>query len=218
MSQPPSNPGQDPQRNPRHPEGNPPQQPVPSDQNRTASDGQPYNRPAQPHRGTKFGAKQIIPAVLLIVLLGIGAFFLWQNTQKEAALAVGNCLSFTGTQDKADHQLEDCDDTSIYSDYVGEVIDGEEECSDPLGSSYSTLDKDGQVLQTTCLIPQFFEAQCYLVSAEDSVNDFELVGCDGEKDFQVAKVKDASDTQCDELQEPISFIAPARTYCLTFGP
>lgn len=236
MSQPPSNPGQDPQRNPQHPEGNPPQQPVPGDPYRnppegqqymgpdgqpyngpTGPDGQPYNDSAQPHRGTKFGVKQIIAAVVVVVLLGVGAFFLWQNMQKDAALAVGNCLSFMGTPEDAKHELMDCDDTSVYSEYIGEVIDGEGECSDPLSSSYSTVKDGSEVVQNTCLIPQFFEGQCYVVSPEDSVNDFELVDCDGDTDFQVAKVSDEGDAQCEDVQEPISFIAPARTYCLAFS-
>ncbi len=242
MSQPPSDPGQDPQWGPQHAEGNPPQQPVPGDPSHNAPDGQPYNGPtgpdgqpyngptgpdgqpyndsAQPHQGTKFGVKQVITGVLVVALLGVGAFFVWQNIQKDAALAVGNCLVFTGTPEDADHELVDCDDASVYSEYVGEVIDGAGECTDPLAASYtiSETDRSGDntdVTKITCLVPQLFEGQCYAQLPGDSVNDLEIVDC-ASKDLEVTKVVEGSNAQCDEGTEVISFTVPERTYCIAF--
>ena len=232
MSQPPNNPGQDPQWNSQNAEGDPPQpDSVPGDPSHIGPDGQPYNGPigpdgqpyngfGQPQRGTKFGVKQVLTGVLVVVLLSVGAFFVWQNVQKDAALAVGNCLVFTGTSTDADHELVECDDTSVYSEYVGEVIDGDGQCADPQAASYtiSETDRSGDttdVTKITCLVPQLFEGQCYAQLPEGSVNDLEPVDC-GSKDFEVTKVTESSATQCDEGSEAITFTVPARTYCIAF--
>lgn len=243
MSQPPNNPGQDPQWSPQDSQGNPPQlQPEPGGQPQgfptgqphngpigpdgqpyngpIGPDGQPYNGAVPPQQGTKFGVKQIITAVLVVAVLGVGAFFIWQNIQKEAALAVGNCLVFTGTPTDADHELVECDDTSVYSEYVGEVIDGDGQCTDPQSASYtiSETDRSGNptdVSKITCLVPQLFEGQCYAQLPEGSVNDLEPVDCSS-KDFEVIAATDESEAQCEEGSEPISFTVPARTYCIAF--
>lgn len=177
-------------------------------------DGQPYNGSVPPQQGTKFGVKQIITAVVVVAVLGVGAFFVWQNIQKEAALAVGNCLVFTGTPEDADHELVDCDDESVYSEYVGEVIEGDGECSDPLSGSYSIMVEDSEVTKVTCLIPHLAEGQCYLASPEDSVNELESVDCASGHDLEVVSVLEESEAQCDEGLNPVSFTTPARTYCL----
>ncbi len=183
-------------------------------------DGQPYNGEIRPHQGTKFGVRQVITGVLVVVLLSVGAFFVWQSSQKDAALAVGNCLVFTGTPSDADHKLVDCEDTSVYSEYVGEVIEGNGQCADPQAASYTISETDGSgntkdVTKITCLVPQLVEGQCYAQLPEGSVNDLEPVDC-STKDFEVTKVVNGSNPQCDAGSEAISFTVPERTYCIAF--
>ncbi|MGO1384674.1 MAG: LppU/SCO3897 family protein [Arachnia sp.] len=239
MSQPPTNSGNDPQWNPNNAGGASSQQPPvpgqgPYDQSHSGPvgpDGQPWTGPVgpngqplpgatQPHGGTKFNVKQILTGVLVVVFLGVTAFFVWQNIQKDAALAVGNCLVFTGTPTDADHELVDCDDSSVYSEYVGEVIDGDGQCSDPQSASYtiSESDRSGDttdVTKITCLVPQLFEGQCYASLPEGSVNDLEVVDC-ANQEFEVTSVVDGIDAECAEGSEAIAFAVPERTYCIAF--
>ncbi len=173
---------------------------------------QPPSNPGQePQRGTTFGVTQILTGILVIALLGVGAFYIWQNAQKDAALAVGNCLVITGELDDADHEPVDCEDRSVSSQYVGEVVDGGGECSDPFAAPYTTSD----TTSVTCLIPQLFEGQCYAQLPAEAVNDLEPVDC-SDKDLEVISVVDESGAQCDEGSEPIDFLKPARTYCIVF--
>lgn len=223
MSQPPNH-ENDPQWDPQNPGSSSSQQPGP-----VGPDGQPYagpvgpdGQPYQDHgapvvaQGTKFGIKQLLSAIVVIALLGAGAFFLWQNYQKDAALAVGNCLAITGESDDADHELVDCEDETLFSYHVGQVIDGDGICVDEYAVAYSISETSGRggsekVTKVACLVPQLFEGTCY-VEAE-GVMDLQPADC-SEALLKVTKVTDGTGSECAAEESQLAFTHPARTYCL----
>lgn len=199
------------------PDGQPYTGPVgPDGQPYTGPDGQPYQDQGAPAQGqgTKFGVKQLLTALVVVAVLGAGAFFLWQNYQKDAALAVGNCLVISGESDDADHELVDCGDADTFSYYVGEVIEGNGTCADEFALAYSiseTAGGDENVKKVTCLVPQLAEGTCY--AEADGVMDLQPADC-GEALLKVTKVTEESGAQCEADESPLSLTHPARTYCI----
>ena len=228
MTQPPNPQGPNPQGpNPQdssavpppHPEGQPQPGPI-------GPDGQPYNGPigpdGQPQPGTAtaappksnpFGLKKLLSALLVVVVLGVGAYFIWGNQQKSTALTVGNCLVWSGeNQEDLDVKVVDCSDDTVYSEYVGEVLDGDGTCTDPGAVPYS-LGATGEADDADklgCVIPQLFQDKCYSVTDDQNI---ELVSCESSQ-LRVTKVIEESDAACEATDSPVSYVLPARTYCL----
>lgn len=184
-------------------------------------DGQPWmeHDPSQvAPQGNKFGIKQLLSALLVVAVLGAGAWFLWNNYQSDAALAAGNCLVLSGEMDDAQHEAVDCDDQSVYSQYVGEVIDGDGTCTDETAAPYTIVQTSGRggketTTKVTCLVPQLFENACYNFS--EGVNELEPADC-ATAELKVTRVTDETGSECAAEEESLSYTKPARTYCVAF--
>ncbi|MEO7589216.1 MAG: hypothetical protein ABIS84_14455 [Arachnia sp.] len=234
MSQPPENPGQDPQWDPHNVGDTPPQQPAPVGSDRqpwngpVGPDGQPWNGPVGPDgqplgfapapeatSANPFGIKKLLSALLVVAVLAVGAYFIWGAQQKQAALTVGNCLVWSGdNRSDLDVKTVDCADDSVYSEYVGEVVDGSGPCTDPGAVPYTLTPEDSgksDSKKTGCVIPQLFEGKCYNIT--DDVQ--EIVACDAAP-IRVTKVVEESEATCSADESPVSYELPARTYCIAF--
>ena len=233
----PAGPGGEPQRGATVSGGQPPNGPVGPDgqpwMGPVGPDGQPWMGPVgpdgQPQTGfdpaapeapqeNKFGVKQLLVALLVVVVLGAGAWFLWNNFQSDAALAEGNCLVLSGEMDDAQHKAVECDDQSVYSQYVGEVIEGDGTCTDETAAPYTIMEKSGRggketATKVTCLVPQLFENACYNFS--EGVNELEPADC-ADAELKVTKVTDETGSECAAGEESLSYTMPARTYCVAF--
>ncbi|WP_199711207.1 hypothetical protein [Tessaracoccus antarcticus] len=194
----------------------------------TGPDGQPWNGPTGPDgqpmgfapppeapRSNPFGIKKLLSALLVVAVLAVGAYFIWGDQQKQAALTVGNCLVWAGdNQEDLDVKTVDCTDDSLYSEYVGEVVDGSAACTDPGASPYTlTTENSGKTntKKTGCVIPQLFEGKCYNITDEVQ----EIAPCDGAS-LRVTKVIEESEATCAADESPVSYMLPARTYCVAF--
>ncbi len=185
-------------------------------------DGQPQTGfdPAAPNAQpeNKFGVKQLLSALLVVAVLGAGAWFLWNNFQSDAALAEGNCLVLSGDMDDAQHEAVDCDDQTVFSQYVGEVIEGDGTCSDEFAAPYTIVETAGRggkerTTKVTCLIPQLFEGACY--NSSEGVSELEPAECDT-AEIKVMKVTDETGSECAAGEEALDYTKPARTYCVAF--
>ncbi len=181
-------------------------------------DGQPWMGAADGGPESKFGIKLLLLALLVVAVLGAGAWFLWNNFQSDPALAAGNCLVLSGDMDDAKHEAVDCGDTSVYSQYVGEVIEGDGTCSDEFAAPYTIVESVGRggkdrTAKVTCLIPQLFEGACYNTS--EGVNELELADC-ASAELKVTKVANETGMECAAGEEMLDYTMPERTYCVAF--
>lgn len=180
---------------------------------------QPYGQPPQgvfEQPKKKSGAMGIVRAVIAVVILAVGGFFVWQNFASNAALEPGKCITITGEDNNdLDHTEVNCDDAGQYSYYVAEVFDGQGTCSEGLAyESTSTRrgSSEAKTTKTTCLIPQFAPDTCYKI-IDDSIASYEVADCAG-AEFKITQVEQTSNASCGASAEPWSFTQPARTYCI----
>lgn len=232
MTQPPNQPG--PQGDPNwagaQPQGTPNQQPHPqnpygqSPYGQQAYGQQVFGQPGQygsagvppqafpePQRSGGQTLKRILSVLVSIVLVGGGAYAIWNRFQSEAALEAGNCLVISGEADDADHEQVDCDDADTFSYEVAMVLDGTETCGAEYGSY--TITEGSSTDKAVCLFENFQAERCY--DEEDSVMGFAVVDCPGGV-LKVAAVEDAVDAVCPDGSE-VFFVVPepARTFCVT---
>lgn len=203
---------------------NPPQQPTPEGpsndpwntqqpQDPQAFGGAPQAFPEEPKSGSK--VKSILSGVVVLALVAVGGFFMWDRFQTQSALEVGNCVVVSGSEDDADIKKVDCDDED-FNWGVGKVESTMGACGDGyLEFSYS-MERRGRTTSTTvgCLWPNFQVDQCYDDAPADSPMGFQRVDCPGGY-FEVTSVEESVDAQCTGDSFP-GFIVPepARTFCV----
>ena len=162
----------------------------------------------------RFGVRQIISLVTVVVVLGAGGWFLWQNFKTNENLQVGNCLIITGTTTDAQEEKVDCSDKSKFSYEVSQVVSDTKSCPANT-SSYEISSKSRygstRTVKAVCLIPNLHQDVCYKDSSS-STAAFDVAEC-GSARFKVTKRVEQANASCETGEEDLTYTTPARTYC-----
>lgn len=207
------------------PEGHPNPGPSPQGPGQfQPTQGQPYG---QQHAQGMYGGGEppkkkpnirgIISAIILVAVLGFGAFQWYSNHQRDQALTVGQCVQVSGDVDDVDVRAADCDadDSEGVMFYVISTPDASESCADPMVEYYETESRRGgpeRTTKTVCLGEVLQVDRCY----EDFDGAAALRGVDCPGGYvKVTQVIDEADAQCEADEFPLPYSEWPRTYCLT---
>lgn len=171
---------------------------------------EPVAPPAAPKAG---GIRRIFSILVIVAVVGGGAFFLYNNWRQGQILQTGNCLTTSGSSSNVQIHEAKCDDTSVASWKIGEVIKDGSSCD---AGYYNNIDttKGSKTTARYCIQPNLAAGKCY---AEDSSeNGMSVYDCTStEAEFKVLSVEEGEDESlCGDGEVPYVGIGIGVTYCM----
>jgi hypothetical protein len=142
-------------------------------------------QPAIPPRKSK--ARAWITLIVLVGLLGVGGYFVYQNWGTEAEQTKpGECVSITGAKFSPKFEKLGCDSPNVTHVVAKSLGTSGEKCADPYSEFTETLDE--KPVAKLCLIENLAEGTCLKDELVQMDASSKRVDC-GEKDaIKVVKV------------------------------
>ncbi|WP_158848409.1 LppU/SCO3897 family protein [Saccharothrix deserti] len=173
----------------------------------TAAPGEPQAKRSGP------SSRQILIAVLAVLMAGVVAYGVRQLTSGPANAEVGDCVSVTAeTDNRAEVDTHDCSaDKASFK--VGKVLDATD-ATCPEEGLYTEIAPAGSVGDgyKLCLLPNMAEGACY---KPDEGTGFVKTECTGPETIKVTKVVQGStDLEACPDGAGMSYPEPPVTYCL----
>ncbi|ROZ89393.1 hypothetical protein EEB19_18255 [Gordonia sp. OPL2] len=163
--------------------------------------------------------------VVLIVLVGVGVFLTRDSVTDSDDVAVGDCVTVSGTQsdDNISAKKADCTSQSTFTFFVAQKASGATCPSDDYSRLYWMRggEETGEQL---CLVPNLVQGECYQIPTGGlptaSLSDYKKVSCGATKaaGTEVLRVEQRTPTppSCSSGQLEVFFQLPKPIgYCLS---
>ena len=170
---------------------------------------------AEAKKSGGLGLRGIISIIVGVVVVGAGAWGLYQKFQTDQALQEGNCIVIEGeSNDKVTPKKVDCSKDD-FSWKVTAVVADENSCPE---DSYTgiTVTSEGRrgasrTDKVACLVPFFKADKCYSKDASD-VNEFKVGTC-STGELKIIKVIEDPAASCEVPEQTVNFPSAKLTYC-----
>ena len=171
---------------------------------------------AEAKKSGGLGLRGIISIIVGVVVVGAGAWGLYQKFQTDQALKEGKCVTLSGSNTDAEPKEVDCDKED-YSWKVVSVVATRTACpTDTSSLELTSQSRRGGATRTdkvACLAPMLKENQCYKYDQND-VNEFIPSSSCTSGDLKVNKIVDDPEATCEAPAEALAFESLKRTYCI----
>ena len=132
-------------------------------------------------------------------------------TKSYPELAVGKCVTVSGSESSASHKSVECSDTSVFSWEVSQHVADSSEC--PKDTLWYWISQPNGTKLTTCLIPNIAEGVCYTVQDDNNLEPLAADPSCAADSIKVTERIDEANATCTTGQEIYTYETPPRTYC-----
>jgi hypothetical protein len=155
--------------------------------------------------------------VLLITLLST-VFFLLPG-DRDPGPAVGDCVKLTGIEIKMNYEKVSCDGRLHNYTVSKELGILSDECGDDPGAYTTYNSSDGFMGTQLCLIPVFFDGECYDFMLASHTAENPVVDCGARGAIKVRVLTDTADeAACGaDSVKAMAYRETKTTYCFTPG-